>query len=43
MTQRDVLALLRVKQRIHSKRLTEVGTLLIEKCVRALEEDIKHD
>ena len=43
MTERDVLVLLRVKQKIHNKRLSLKGKVLMEKCVRALEEDIKHD
>ena len=41
MTQRDVLALLRVKQRIHSKRMNLAGKVLLEKCVRSLEEDTR--
>jgi len=41
MTQRDVLVLLRVKQKIHNKRMNLAGKVLIEKAIRSLEEDTR--
>ncbi len=41
MTQRDVLAQLRVKQTKHNAGMNLAGKVLIEKCIRSLEIDVK--
>ncbi len=41
MTQLDVLLLLRVKQKMHNARMNLAGKVLIEKCIRSLEIDVK--
>ncbi len=41
MTQRDVLTLLRFKRQLYNARMNLAGKVLVEKCIRSLEIDVK--
>ncbi len=41
MTQRDVLALLKFKRQLYNARFPLAWKVLVEKCIRSLEIDVK--
>ncbi len=41
MTQRDVLALLKFKQRLYNTRLSLKAKVMVDKAIRSLETDVK--